>query len=403
MGLTTQDISVCALNNAYPALYRESQIRNWTHVDIVVTFRDGSQERITTNNPNYRESDASVEIERLKFNGQRAKETKFGIEAVPIPGTRTRIPYDLIRTAPYRVPEFDIIISTVDHSYTAAQMISESNYNPVVYETSVDEEITDPRLVFQVVDPANRWSELYVSIFGQTIILRAGHWAQQCPLVGTESNDLLDKGKLCCYLRYPHQYAAFLQPTATVFEVSLENVLREEPVVVPGGDVICIAASMESLGKVLAKKRSGLTSFVPQVTALPNMISKDLYDDAQKRFNEEIERLKAIHRQEMENLKLDHSTEVLKLQAAVARKDQEIVELKSQNIYWKSFYNAGSEVGVLKEKVLQEQLKAVKLREDIRAVRDKEFWDNMKVIGTLVTSVASAAVAIATIQNKKGK
>lgn len=403
MGLTTQDISVCALNNAYPALYRELQMRNWTHVDVVVTFRDGSQERIPTSNPNYRETDASVEIERLKFNGLRSKETKFGNEAVPIPGTRTRIPYELIRTAPYRVPEFDVIISTVDHSYTAAQMVSESNYNPVVYETSVDEEITDPRLVFQVIDPANRWNELYVSIFGQTIILRAGHWAQPCPLAGTESTDLLDKGKLCCYLRYPHQYANFLQPTATVFEVSLENVLKEEPVVVPGGDVICIAASVESLGRVLAKKRAGVTSVVPQVTALPNMISKQLYDDAQTSFKDEIARLKATHKQEIDNLNLEHETTVLKLQSSIAQKDQEIVDLKSQTSYWKSFYHAGSDVGILREKILQEQIRTMKMNEDLRAARDKEFWDNVKMIGTLITTVASAAVAVASISNKKGK
>ena len=403
MGITTQEISVCALNNAYPAIYREFQMRNWTHVDIVVTFRDGSQERLPTENPGYRESDASVEIEKLKFNGLRVKETRIGSEAIPIPGTRTRIPYELFRTAPYRVPEFDVIISTVDHSYTAAQMLSESNYNPVIYETSVDEEITDPRFVFQVIDPANRWNELYLSIFGQTIILRAGHWANPCPLMGTESNDLFDKGKLCCYLRYPHQYALGIQPTATVFEVSLENVLKEEPIVVPGGDVICIAPSMESLGRVLAKKRTGQTSIVPQVTALPNMISKDLYDDAQRRFNEEIERLKATHRQEVDNLKLEHETELLRLRSSIAQKDQTILELKGQSTYWKSFFNAGSELGVMREKVLQEQIKAIKAQEEIRAAKDKAFWDNMKVVGTLVTSVASAAVAIATIQGKKGK
>lgn len=402
MSLTTQDISVCALNNAYPALYREFQIRNWTHVDIVITFRDGTQERLPTENHSYRESDASVEIERLKFNGLRVKETRIGTEQIPIPGTRTRIPYDLIRTAPYRVPEFDIIISTVDHSYTAAQMLSESNYNPVVYETSVDEELTDPRLVFQVIDPANRWSELYVSVFGQTIILRAGHWANPCPLTGSESNDLLDKGKLCCYLRYPHQYAIGIHPTATVFEVSLENVLKEEPVVVPGGDVICIAPSMESLGRVLAKKRAGQTSVAPQVTALPNMISKDLYDDAQRRFTEEVTRLKEMHKQEIENLKLEHQTEVVKLQASITKKDQEIADLKAREANWKSCQTVSSEVLMLRERLNQEKFKSIREFEAMQQSRDKTFWDNVKTVCTVVTTVASAAVAIAAVQ-KKGK
>ena len=400
MGSTTQEISVCALNNAYPALYREFQIRNWTHVDVVITFKDGSQERLPTENPGYRESDASIEIERLKFNGLRVKETRIGTEPVPIPGTRTRIPYELFRTAPYRVPEFDLIISTVDHSYTAAQMLSESNYNPVSYEASVDEEITDPRLVFQVIDPANRWSELYLSIFGQTIILRAGHWANPCPLVGTESNDLLDKGKLCCYLRYPHQYATGFQPTATVFEVSLENVLKEEPVVVPGGDVICIAPSIESLGRVLAKKRTGITSAVPQVTALPNMISKDLYDDAQRRFNEDVEKLKATHKQELENLKLEQETEVLKLQSSIAKKDQEIAELRSRETYWKSSQSASMDSIALREKLLQEKYRSIREFEAMKQANDKAFWDNVKTISTLVTTIASAAVAVAAMQKK---
>jgi len=404
MGLTTQDISACALSNAYPALYREFQLRNFTHVDVVVTFKDGSQERVPTENSQYRESEASVEIAQLKFNGLRAKETRFGREAVPIPGTQTRIPYELIRTAPYRVREFDIIISTVDHSYAAAQMLSESNYNPVIYETSVDEEITDPRLCFQVVDPANRWNELYVSVFGQTIILRAGHWASSCPLVGTESNDLLDKGKLCCYLRYPHQYCACAQPTTTVFEVSLENVLREEPVVVPGGDVICVAASMESLARVIAKKQSCRTSVVPQVTSLPNMISKDLYDDAEKRFKSEIERLKAQHKQEIDNLNLDFETKTVKLQAEIAKKDQEIADLKTMVASWKANGTVVADTNALREKVMQEQYKTAKAASEAKQAADKVFWDNLKMAGTAVAAVASAVVAAIAVQNtKKGK
>ena len=183
----------------------------------------------------------------------------------------------------------------------------------------------------------------------------------------------------------------------------MENVLKEEPVVVPGGDVICIAASVESLGRVLAKKRAGVTSVVPQVTALPNMISKQLYDDAQTSFKDEIARLKATHKQEIDNLNLEHETTVLKLQSSIAQKDQEIVDLKSQTSYWKSFYHAGSDVGILREKILQEQIRTMKMNEDLRTARDKEFWDNVKMIGTLITTVASAAVAVASISNKKGK
>jgi hypothetical protein len=403
MGPTTQEISVCALSNAYPGLYRELQVRNFTHVDMVVTFRDGTQEVLPTDNPNYRESEASVELSRLKFNGLRSKETRFGKEALPIPGSMTRIPYELIRTAPYRVREYDLIISTVDHSYAAAQMLSESNFNPVVYETSVDEEITDPRLCFQVLDPARRWGELYVSVFGQTIILRAGHWADPCPLVGSESSDLSDHGKLCCYLRYPHQYSSVSQPTTTVFEVSLENVLKEEPIVVPGGDVICIAPTMDALAKVIAKKRAGYITNAPQVTSLPNMISKDIYDDAERRFKAEIDRINAAHKQEIENLKLDQETKNIQMRAEIQKKDQEISELKAQIGNWKSSSNSMNDMHAMQEKLLQERYKTLKLAEDAKAASDKAFWDNMKMIGATVTAVASAVVAIVALQNKKGK
>ena len=100
---------------------------------------------------------------------------------------------------------------------------------------------------------------------------------------------------------------------------------------------------------------------------------------------------------------MEHETTVLKLQSSIAQKDQEIVDLKSQTSYWKSFYHAGSDVGILREKILQEQIRTMKMNEDLRAARDKEFWDNVKMIGTLITTVASAAVAVASISNKKGK
>ena len=402
MGLPSQEISVCALSDAYPAAYRAMQIRNWTHVDMVITYRDGNQDRLPAQST-YRESDAHVEIEYVKFNGLRSKETQFGREAIPIPGTRVRVPFELIRSAPYRVQEYDIILSTVDHSYTAAMMISEANYNPVIYETSVDEEITDPRLVFQVIDPANRWQQLYVNVFGQTIILRAGHWANPCPLVGTESNDTFDKGKLCCYLRYPHQYCTTVRSTSTVFEVSLENILNEEPVIVPGGDAICVAPDLDALGRVLAKKRAGLQSTVPQVSTLPNMISKDLYDDAQKQFKAEIDRINAAHKQELENLRLQHETQVTKLQSEIVRKDQEVADLKYQLQGWKSCQTFNIDKWNLQEQLHQEKLKTLKIMSDINAAKDKSFWDNVKAIGTVVTAVASAAVAITAAQNKKGK
>ena len=402
MGLTTQDISVCALNNSYPALYREMQVRNWTHIDVVLTFNDGSQEILPSQNTAYRESDACIEIEQLKFNGVRVKDTKLGTsDPVPIPGTRYRVPFELFRNAPYRVAGLNIIISTVDHSYTAAQMVSESNYNPVLYETSVDEELTDPRLVFRVIDPANRWTELYVSVFGKTIILRSGHWANTCPLGNSSDNDTLDKGKLCCYLRYPYQYVNTTPATSTVFEVSLENVLNEEPVIVPGGDVLCVATSMEALGKVLAKKRSGQISTIPQVATLPNMISKSLYDDAQARFKEEVDRLTKAHAQEIANLKLENETKVLKLQADLAKKEQEATDLKSQVTYWKSYYDAGNTAGISRERLLQEQLKVIKLRDEAKAFETKVFWDNAKSVGSLVAALATTLITLTTL--KKGR
>ena len=248
MGIKTQESTSLHLSSTYNAYYKEFQIRNWTSVGIVVTEFSGEQFWLPPSQ-DVRESEASVEIERRVHNGMRAQQTQFGMKDVPIKCTKTTISFDTIRSKPLKLNEFGIIISTFDHANVAKAMLHESLMNPIVYETRVDAELVDPRLVFQVIDPSNKWSELYVNVFGQTLIVRAGHFNHDLPFEQTDTEQIgrLEDGILVCYLRYPHQYYNGAEPVTTVFEISLENVEKGEPILLPSGDIVCVAPTVEGL------------------------------------------------------------------------------------------------------------------------------------------------------------
>ena len=54
----------------------------------------------------------------------------------------------------------------------------------------------------------------------------------------------------------------------------------------------------------------------------------------------------------------------------------------------------------LREKLLQEKYRSIREFEAMKQANDKAFWDNVKTISTLVTTIASAAVAVAAMQKK---
>ena len=69
MGYTTHEFTSAGLTNLYPSLYREFQVVNWSHVDVVVTELDGAQTTMMRSECPVRESDSCVVIESIKFHG----------------------------------------------------------------------------------------------------------------------------------------------------------------------------------------------------------------------------------------------------------------------------------------------------------------------------------------------
>lgn len=373
---TSERITSLALSANYPAFYYEFQVRNWAHVDIVVTDFKGEQHLVIANT-DLRESEACVEVECRSCSDRRSELTEYGLRDVAIPGTRTIIPFERIRNSPYRDTDHNVIISTVDHAVIAKQMINEHDLNPMVYETRVDEEILDPRFVFQVVDPCNQWDVIYVNMFGQTAIVRAGHWAKE--LTAEDKPDVdkpLDKGKLICYLRYPFDYYADSRPLSTIFEVSLEDIDKNEPIRLPNGDVICVSATESGLQQVLAKKAAGNNGRVISNQLAERMVSKDIYDASQKAHEDELKRLQEESKAKLETLKVSKDNEISKLKFDLNKSEQE------RDTFKMKYEQLTSLVDI--------QSKTVKERADATNKRMSVFVEAVKVIGGIAVPVILA-------------
>lgn len=374
--ITSERITSLALSANYPAFYYEFQVRNWSHVDIVVTDFKGEQHLVAAN-ADLRESEACVEVECRSCSDRRSELTEYGLRDVAIPGTRTIIPFDHIRNSPYRDTDHNVIISTVDQAVIAKQMISEHDLNPMVYETRADEEILDPRFVLQVVDPCNQWDVIYVNMFGQTAIVRAGHWAKE---LGTEeqpdADKPIDKGKLICYLRYPFDYYSDSRPLSTIFEVSLDDIEKNEPIRLPNGDVICVAATESGLQQALAKKASGNNGRAISNQLSERMVSKDLYNAAQKAHEDEIKRLQEESKAKLETLKVSKDNEISKLKFDLNKSEQERDTFKMKYEQLNSLVDIHS--------------KAVKDSAEAKNKRMSVFVEAIKVIGGIAVPVILA-------------
>lgn len=374
---TSERITSLALSANYPAFYYEFQVRNWSHVDIVVTDFKGEQHLVTANT-DLRESEACVEIEHRSCSDRRSELTEFGLRDVAIPGTRTVIPFDRIRNSPYRDTDHNVIISTVDQAVIAKQMISEHDINPMVYETRVDEEMLDPRFVLQVIDPCNQWDVIYVNMFGQTAVVRAGHWAKELTSedIKPDENAQVDKGRLICYLRYPCDYYADARPLTTIFEVSLEEIEKNEPIKLPNGDIICVSATESGLQQVLAKKAAGSNSRAITNQLSERMVSKDLYNAAQKAHEDEIKRLQEEAKSKLETLKVSKDNEISKLKFDLNKAEQErdTIKMKHEQL----------------SNLVDIQSKAVKDRSDASNKRMSVLVEAIKVIGGIAVPVILA-------------
>ena len=395
MGVITQDTQALPLSTMYSSFYREFQVRNWTHVNIVVTEMTGEQHYLPP--VNTREREAYVEIEARSTTGMRSRQTAFATEDIPIPGKKVTVPFDLIRNAPYKYN--NLIISTVDHAAWAKSMVSESIINPLTYETRVDMDITDPRLVFQVIDPSNQWSELYVNVFGQTIIVRAGHYAEDLPFPRAEGDTKPatdEDGTLICYLRYPHEYYFGANPITTVFEVSLESVTHGQPIKLPSGDVICVSPTLEGLQLLLQMKASGDTGRSPTRCLSDKMVPKEVFEAAKANFEAEANRLKEAHKVEIETLKTNHANAISKLNARIEALTREKESLETQNRRWEDIHKTRAKVEASDAEVRAAEARARKEAAEAAKKDIDNVWLALKIAGMVATSVASFCITMYT-------
>lgn len=123
MGYSTQEFTSSHLTNLHPAFYEESQVVNWTHVDIVLTKSNGTQHVLVKSEQPVREEDACVIIEMREYNGLRIQANSSvaanNSPEIQIPSKRIHVPFEAFRNAPIRIEEYDCIISTVEQSMIA--------------------------------------------------------------------------------------------------------------------------------------------------------------------------------------------------------------------------------------------------------------------------------------------
>ena len=93
MAYTIQEIESGPLSNLYPSLYSESQIKNQSRINVVVTEQSGAQYVIPAT-PGVGESESRVQIEYRSCNGLRLVRDKNSVIAreAPIKGYRIDVP-----------------------------------------------------------------------------------------------------------------------------------------------------------------------------------------------------------------------------------------------------------------------------------------------------------------------
>lgn len=397
MGYTTQEFTSCALSNLYPAYYKEFQILNWTHVDLVVTEADGNQ-ILLPRSGDILEADACAVIEYRSHNGMRCDENSGVRRDLALNSLRTRIPFDRFRNAPLRVEEHNFILSTADQSMIAKDMMCEQMLAPALYENRSDTEMTDPRFIFQIVDPYNQWDALLVNVFGQTVVLRAGVFGQFIPS-DKPADSVPDKGKLICYLRYPTDYCGVTKSLQTIFEIPLNDLERKEPYQLPSGDVVCIATSMEDLQEIMLKKSSSMNNI--HVGIIPDkMVSKETYEAARKNFDAECIRLREEFKVKLETTVLTKNNEIAKLKAENQKLAYERDVAESKAKQWEGIHAANATVRVDEAKISEAAAKARKEEAEASKKEMDYLWGILGVCGTIMTGALTFAITIYKAKNK---
>ena len=397
MGYKTQEFNSSGLSPLHPAFYKEFQIVNWTCEDIVITDANGDQQYREKSIEPVAENAQCVVIEYRSCNGMRIDNnarTSY-TEAVPmqLKAQRITVPYLDIKQAPVKIEEFNLILSTVEQSVIAKNMMCEYNFGSALVETPVDSQMTDPRFVFQVIDPNNEWDALLVNVFGQTVVLRSGRFSR---LTGSNAPGVptLDHGRLICYLRYPTDMYDGCQPRQVVFDISLAELYKKEPFRLLSGDYVCVATNMDDLKEVLSKKASCSGGISSAESLSDKMVPKEVYDAAVKAHKEEIERLKQVHQQKIETLTAANNASVARLKHELAETEIERDALKTQVEQWKKLNEANTTFAENKAAVELAQEKARKEASEAARKDLDNMWTTIKIGGTIVASVLSFTITV---------
>ena len=403
MGYSTQEFSSAGLTSLHPALYREFQIVNWTLTDIVITSVNGEQTTIIKANTGRTEESQCVCIEFRSCNGLRIDPNSLrpGGDArqMSLPGKRMTIPFAEFKTAPIKVEEFQIIISTVDQALVAKKMMCDSNYGVMLQETAADVKTIDPRFVFQVIDPNNQWDVLLVNVFGQTVILRSGRFARLTNVTQT-GLATQEQGRLICYLRYPTDMYTDCQTRQVVFDIQLDELYKEEPYRLPSGDIVCIADNSEALQRVIAKKNSCTSGGLSTGVISDKMIPKEVYETAEANFKAEVERLKEDGRRKIETLTVSKNNEIAKINAELQDVTRERDALLAQVKQWEKLNDASTTFTENKLKVDAAHERVRKEVNDAARHDIDNMWTTLKIGSSIVTSVLSFAITLL-IKSKK--
>lgn len=397
MGYTTQEFNSSGLSPLHPAYYKEFQIVNWTCEDIVITDANGDQVCREKSVEPVAENAQCVVIEYRSTNGMRidnhAKSSYTEAPDIQLKAKRITVPYLDIKLAPIKIEEFNLIISTVEQSVVAKNMMCEYSFGSALVETAADVQMTDPRFVFQVIDPNNEWDVLFLNVFGQTVVLRSGQFSR---LTGSNAPGVptLDHGRLICYLRYPTDMYNGCKPRQVVFDISLEELYKKEPFKLLSGDYVCVAACMDDLKEVLSKKAAHSGGIGASESLSDKMVSKDMYEAAISNLKQEIERLKQVHQQKIESVTAAKNAEIAQLKNELVETKIERDALKTQVEQWKKLNDANTTFAENKATV---ELAQEKVRKEATETARKDIdnmWAALKIGGTIVASVLSFSLTV---------
>ena len=398
MGYTTRESDSLPLTKLYPSFYNETQVNNWTPVDLVITDLTGKQTVVPKWPSSIMSAAPYAELSIRECTGYRVStDNKTNIQKdIPIPTKTYTVPYEDFVLYPVQIKEAGIIISTTEHSLIAKNMVTETTYCPAQSEYVSDFELTDPRFVYEVRDTCNRWDMLYLNVMGQTIKVKCSHGNKIPDIDNIRVQNDFGECTLKCYLRYPSNSQMGERETVPVFTINLKDLDLEEPYIVPSGDIICVASSEEALQRVIAKKNDH-THGRPQIQG---MMSLEVHEQTVKNLEKQLEDTKKDCQLKIQSVSTRKDAEIIELRTKVASRDREIESLKSQNEQWKSLHAAQLDRVTHEDKLLSQLAKSRDEEYDRLVKRSDHTMDTIKVIGAAVVAVAGLGMAI--YKTKKG-